>query len=155
MIHKDEKSIRVSLGKERKFRRAFCFAFLWEVEGETILFSFILRNRDHNVGGGIFECAASRIYPLEELPWLVTRNLFRYGCIYAGGFSMELLPQGDVLPWAEVSTQIPTPQRLSLDHTAGGVDLKPGMKESLFSLYTWKGFLLPQQCEKWPGLQQL
>lgn len=61
MIHKDEKSRGVSLRKERKFRLAPCFAFLWEVEGETILFSFILTNRDHNVDVGILKHAGSEI----------------------------------------------------------------------------------------------
>lgn len=36
MIHKDEKSIGVSLREEGKFRQALCFAFLWEVEGKNI-----------------------------------------------------------------------------------------------------------------------
>lgn len=60
-----------------------------------------------------------------------------------------------VLPWAEVSTHIPTPQGLRLDHAAGGVDLKPDVKETIFSPCIWKDFLLNQQSEKWPALQQL
>ena len=55
MIHKDEKSIRVSLQKERKFRQALCFAFLWKVEGEAIFFSFIRRNRSYHVDVGILK----------------------------------------------------------------------------------------------------
>lgn len=43
-----------------------------------------------------------------------------------------------VLPWAEVSPQIPPPPGLRSDHTAGGVDLKPGMKEARFPpIFGW------------------
>lgn len=37
-----------------------------------------------------------------------------------------------VLPWAQVPTHIPTLQGLRSDHAAGGVDLKPDVKETIF-----------------------
>lgn len=68
---------------------------------------------------------------------------------------MELLPQGDVSSPGHRVPPISPPQGLRADHAARGADLKPDVKETVLNPCFWKDFLLHEQSEKWPALQQL
>lgn len=138
-----------------------------------ILFSFILRNRSHNVDAGILkhECGwlkepgfcdlFDRIpssstcwkwnYRPEKLPRLITQNLFKqvYLCRRLQRGLAELLPKGAVS-----SSGWRFPPIAPLLSRSGWVTVLDGsiqvadVMETIFFLYIFRGFLLNQLSEK-------